>query len=423
MKFQKSFIILIILTGILFSAFAFQKKKRKKREPQYKKQNRDQITQIAKGNPDKAISHFQKYLKGDAKDLESWYGIALAEQAKGNNKAAVKAALTAIELGLPVDRFAAGPRNLTKEIFNSPKISKLLKSELLHGPFIGHTTFSSTKIWVRTLKESTIKIEVSEKEDFSAIASTGTATSKASDDFTAKVDIKNLKENTTYFYRISIDKKEIKDIGKLTFKTFPEKGGFRIAFGGGAGYTPKYEKVWNIIEKHNPNTLFLLGDNVYIDTPETPETQYYCYYRRQSRKEFKSLTSKTPTYMVYDDHDFGDNDSFGTNHKDSPAWKRPVLKIFSENSANPSYGGGKEDPGCWFKIKISDAEFFFMDTRYYRDNPRTKQANKTMLGEVQRKWLLKSLKESKAKFKVICSTVPMTKGVKPGKVGVDTGDG
>ena len=57
-----------------------------------------------------------------------------------------------------------------------------------------------------------------------------------------------------------------------------------------------------------------------------------------------------------------------------------------------------------------------MDTRYYRE-PSEGQ----MLGPIQLSWLKRKLKNSTAKFKVICSSVPMTPGVKPGSK--DTWDG
>ena len=46
-----------------------------------------------------------------------------------------------------------------------------------------------------------------------------------------------------------------------------------------------------------------------------------------------------------------------------------------------------------------------------------------MLGEYQKAWLKEQIKNSKAKFKVLCSTVPMAYETKPGKAGFDTWDG
>ncbi|HCU87352.1 MAG TPA: hypothetical protein DGP39_07465, partial [Verrucomicrobiales bacterium] len=58
---------------------------------------------------------------------------------------------------------------------------------------------------------------------------------------------------------------------------------FTIAFGGGSGYVPENERMWNTIGAIDPRAVLLLGDNVYIDDPETPEMQRFHYYRRQSQ--------------------------------------------------------------------------------------------------------------------------------------------
>lgn len=59
-----------------------------------------------------------------------------------------------------------------------------------------------------------------------------------------------------------------------------------------------------------------------------------------------------------------------------------------------------------------------LDSRYYRG---LKADPPTMLGSVQKAWLLKLLSESKATFKLIASPVPWTPGTKPGSK--DTWDG
>ena len=79
---------------------------------------------------------------------------------------------------------------------------------------------------------------------------------------------------------------------------------FTIVFGGGAGYVPENERVWDTIGAINPRALLLLGDNVYIDDPKTPEMQLFHYYRRQSQPEWSKLAAKVPIYGIWDDHDF-----------------------------------------------------------------------------------------------------------------------
>ncbi|MDB2674069.1 hypothetical protein N9Y81_03865, partial [Akkermansiaceae bacterium] len=78
---------------------------------------------------------------------------------------------------------------------------------------------------------------------------------------------------------------------------------FTIGFGGGSGYVPENERMWDTIGAIEPRALLLLGDNVYIDDPETPEMQRFHYYRRQSQPEWGKLAKTVPIYSIWDDHD------------------------------------------------------------------------------------------------------------------------
>jgi phosphodiesterase/alkaline phosphatase D-like protein len=48
-----------------------------------------------------------------------------------------------------------------------------------------------------------------------------------------------------------------------------------------------------------------------------------------------------------------------------------------------------------------------LDTRCYREDP--KNENASMLGQVQKKWLLDKLKSPEGKFNVLASSVPWAK--------------
>ena len=194
---------------------------------------------------------------------------------------------------------------------------------------------------------------------------------------------------------------------------------FTIGFGGGSGYVPENERMWDTIGAIEPRALLLLGDYVYTDAPETPEMQLFHYYRRQSQPEWGKLAKTVPIYSIWDDHDFTTNDGWGGPDIEKPSWKRDVWEIYKENWDNPYYGGGKENPGCWFDFSIGDVHFIMIDGRYYRESP--KDETPSMLGPVQMKWLKKTLTEKPATFTVICTNVPMAPKVKPGSK--DTWDG
>jgi len=192
-----------------------------------------------------------------------------------------------------------------------------------------------------------------------------------------------------------------------SFRTYAAVGNhstFKVGFGGGAGFYPPYERVWDTILTHQPIAFLAMGDNVYINVPDMPNgVHFYTYYRRQSRPEFRRLVASTAIYAIWDDHDAATDDVWLGPFKDKPVWKMPLLEVFKQNWNNPYYGDA-DWPGCWHNFSIGDVDFFMLDGRTYRTNPYDK--NPTMLGPIQKAWLLDQLKNAKGTFKVIASPVP-----------------
>jgi len=385
-------------------------------QEQYKKQNRDAISQIVDGKYDAAIEHFEDYLSKHPKDLESMYGLAVAYAQKQDTDKAIVYVMQALDEGLPFSRFLAGPRDLLKPLTESAEFKALEKKnsvELLHGPMLGCITNTSAKFWVRTANEVSVQILVSTSGKMNPALSSAVVKTNKAKDFTAVVAVQGLKPDTRYYYKLLVD-------GNIeprlwSFHTFPPSGTksrFWIGFGGGAGFTPQYERMWDTITAHNLPAFLFLGDNVYIDNPKRQAVQQYCYYRRQSRPEFRDFVASTAIYAIWDDHDFTTNDAGGGPEIREPAWKIPVWRTFTNNWNNPYYAGGENQPGCWFDFSIGDVDFLMLDGRYYRTKSKVK--NPSMLGDAQKKWLFKKLKSSKATFKVLASPVPWAFGAKPG---------
>jgi len=432
-------ILIATLTMLGLQAAKPAKSKRKKpakskRKVQYKKPTREMITLVANGRADQAVKLCTAFLADNPKDTEYRFLLAVAYANLKQIDKAVAAMARAVEVGVPFERFIAGPRDLLAPLTASDAFRKYVATRnarppvILHGPMLGSMTDSSVRIWVRTAAEATVQAAAATGYDIQAkqptrwIRSVPARTAKA-DDYTAAIEITGLKPDTEYVYTLTVDGKPVVPLEAMAFRTFPARGKaakFSIAFGGGAGYTPWNEHMWTTIDKRRPLAILLLGDNVYIDMPTVHQTQRYCYYRRQSRPEFRALTARTPVFAIYDDHDFGTDDCIPGPDIDTPAWKRPVWKLFTENWANPYYGGGAKQPGCWFDFQIGDVDFIMLDGRYYRTKPKL-GAESSMLGPVQKKWLYAKLKAAKGTFKVICSSVPWTFKAK-GKSG-DTWNG
>jgi alkaline phosphatase D len=425
LKLTNSTRILVTIQFILLFVMSFTKSQYYI-NIQYKKQNRNQISALVKGDIESALKYSQDYLAKYPNDLEALYIQSLSYTQMNEIDMALKSLRQALSSGMPFGRFLAGPRNLFQNLYASDEFQTLAKDRnvrIIHGPVLGAVTATSARIWLRTAIECKVRIHVLDEKGRLEITVSDILISSKAEDYTCKVDVEGLTPNTLYRYQVEINAKIIPVVPQPFFKTFPEEAKatkFKIGFGGGAGYTPWHEHMWLTILKRAPCAFLFLGDNVYIDTPEISETQRYCYYRRQSRSEYRQFTALTPIYAIWDDHDFGTNDCYSSQSLNDPPWKMAVLKVFKENFVNPYYGGGTLHPGCWFDFSIGDVDFIMLDCRFYRQNPE--EADKpSMLGPYQKSWLFNKLKKSSGTFKVICSSVPWAPGTKPGSK--DTWDG
>lgn len=383
----------------------------------YKRRGQRQLLAVLDGHPELAVKLCEKRLEENPDDLESLFVLTIARTQQGQLPEAFRLMKRAIAAGLPFERFLAGPRGLLKPLTESPKFKQFAAKhpvQLLHGPMLGSVSDSSAAFWVRTKNEITVTVNVYAVNDTRHPFQSASAQTRAADDYTTVVKISGLLPNTRYLYDLVLGNKSIFYPYYPAFFTYPEKttgSRFQIGFGGGAGYTPQYERMWDVIASHHLSAFLLLGDNVYIDLPEKPGAFHdYTYYRRQSRPEFRRLIRTTSIYAIWDDHDLAIDDVWMGPYRDKPVWKEPMWELFRRNWVNPSYGD-LEWKGCWYDFNIGEVDFFMLDCRYYRTNPFAESP--TMLGRVQKEWLFGELKKSRAKFKVIVSSVPWAFGAKP----------
>jgi len=344
-----------------------------------------------------------------ADDPETDFVSMMLALQQGDVALAEKLARRAVSKGLPPERLLANPGNLLDSLHKSDTFQRwaatFAQSKLLHGPMVGAVTGTGASFWVRTVEPCEVQVRIADRFVSDKI------TTDSQSDLTGVMRVGGLSPATLYDYEVLIDG-QVVPTNNTRFRTFPQQGqqaSFSVAFGGGAGYLPDKEYMWDTILARRPQALLMLGDNVYIDQPKHLLCQHYCYYRRQARREWRRLVASTPTFSIYDDHDFGTNDCVPGPKVDDPPWKRVVWNVFRQNWVNPSYGGGEQQPGCWFDFYIGDVHFIMLDGRYYRD-----LKGGSMLGPVQKQWLQRTLADSRGTFKVLASPVPWSEGVKPG---------
>jgi alkaline phosphatase D len=213
-----------------------------------------------------------------------------------------------------------------------------------------------------------------------------------------KSTMNGLSPDTRYKYEVSIDGQADPN-WKGSFKTAPVEGtptAFRLAITS-CMKIGRPQRSWNILLEEQPDLHLTVGDTHYADTTDpTVQLEHHLTYRRE--KEFAKVLQQVPTYAIWDDHDYGPNNSDGT-----AKGKEFSLAGWKQAWPNPP-SGTSDTPGAFFKFSRGDVDFFVVDGRYHRSpNELADDDKKRMLGDAQFAWLLEGLKNSKAKFKIIAS--------------------
>jgi len=294
-------------------------------------------------------------------------------------------------------------------------------AELLSGPMIGHTTTESAKIWLETDRPAEVRItywqepRIQYGRSLSQPIVKGEAQTRTSETtpHVGIVQLKELNPGWLIYYEVELDGRLIRPRGPQVFSLMPptvvrenqeQPPNFSVAFAS-CMFPARVpvQPIWSQVSLYRPDALMLIGDNNYMpNQPEAYETDIdtvafaMARYHRFLRDipGLTTLLATTPTYGIWDDHDYGPNNSDRTFK-----WKDFTLDLFKKYYPNPS-AGLPETPGIFTSVKIGDAEFFLLDDRYYRD-PERAPDRKTMFGSDQLEWLKRSLDKSSATFKLI----------------------
>jgi alkaline phosphatase D len=273
---------------------------------------------------------------------------------------------------------------------------------LMVGPMVGHTSESDTRIWAKASQGAKLSVRIGTHDTLQNSRVVDGPTLGADSDFMGHVVISGLKPATTYFYTVLLDGAPAMVRPHPSFTSAPtvgRTGKTRIAFSSCVGRRGfQTAAIWaEMSARTRFDLLLMLGDNTYADST-APGPQRQAYYDHRRTLGYAEITRRVPTYAIWDDHDFGPNDSDGTS-----AGKEISRQTFQQFWANPSYGQ-PDNPGVYFKFSRGDIDFFRLDVRYHRSpNRAPDDGTKTMLGTAQLAWFKREILASRAKVKFIAS--------------------
>lgn len=293
-------------------------------------------------------------------------------------------------------------------------------AEVLAGPMLGHATHREVTVWLETDGPADVRIVVrpdgegAEPIEFAADESA---------DHTHLARITRLDPGARYHYDVLVDGQEIAFDIEQSFETPalwlhrstedprhtpPE---FSIAIGSCTYINdPPYDRVgseygggyhiFESIRAAQPDLMLWLGDNTYLrpGDMETRESISARFERDRALPELQGLLGSAFHYAIWDDHDYGPNDS-----DRSYSLRSEVLDVFRNYWPNPGFGT-PEAPGAYSTFLWGDAQFFLLDNRSYRaPNAAPDDADKAYLGDEQLRWLIDGLTSSRATFKIVVS--------------------
>jgi alkaline phosphatase D len=267
---------------------------------------------------------------------------------------------------------------------------------------LGHVGPREARIWAKASRQAKLSVRVGQQEDLAGARTVKAPLLKADTGFMGNAVIGGLAPAQRYFYCVLLDGKPAMSRPFPSFVTAPPEGAaghVRAAFiscVGDFGYeaAPGYA---DLCTRTNFDVLLLLGDNHYANTNDLArQSAFYADQRRQPG--WGALTARVPTYAIWDDHDYGPDNSDG-----ALPGKEKSLQAFLEHWTNPA-AGEPDNPGIYCKLTRGEIDFFLLDVRYHRSpNKATNLAAKTMLGEKQLAWLKRELRASRARIKVLAS--------------------
>lgn len=152
------------------------------------------------------------------------------------------------------------------------------------------------------------------------------------------------------------------------------------------------EVIFNSMTRQEKDFMIWMGDNVYylFGNWKQPKKMHQVHLKMRTKPALQALLESCPHYAIWDDHDFGAN-----NSDSSYSGRFESLEMFKNYWPNPYYGLDTA-PGVFCHFSHADADFFMLDARFYA-------SAKSMLGQAQTNWLKAQLKASKANFKFVIS--------------------
>jgi alkaline phosphatase D len=287
-------------------------------------------------------------------------------------------------------------------------------TQLLNGPMLGYNSYREQALWVQTEKAAKVEFAYHPLDSGDPWLKSTAVNTKESKAFVAEVVLDNLTPGTAYEYQVFVNGKVVLKVGNQLFYTQTiwayrtDPPNFQFALGScnyineaptdrsGKPYGGDYQ-IFTSIAASQPKFMLWLGDNVYFRESDwsSKSGMQHRYTHSRHIPELKTLLANAPQYAIWDDHDFGPNNS--DRSFINKELSKETFDLFWSNPTN-------EHPdlhGITTQFDWSDCQFFLLDNRYNRAPNDRLDGDRTILGTHQLEWFKEALLNSPATFKFV----------------------
>ena len=295
-------------------------------------------------------------------------------------------------------------------------------------------------------RECMAYFQIAEDSLFKKADKTALMESNAGNDFMIKEKIKDLKPGTIYYYRSIAEMPNGEKVASRTgsFATFAEKDiPESISFGIATGFNyenyygqdtsinrksadePRMQgakgldsllgfQAFDAVRKSGVDFFIANGDVVYYDKPSsdpamwarTPAELRAKWHRYFTMPRNREMCLQVPMCFLKDDHDHRFNDCDTVYNSREPSSQLGIA-IFKEQV--PVTDPADPDAKTYRTHRMGkDLQLWFVEGRDYRSpNGSNDTVGKTIWGKEQKDWLMSTLAESDATYKILISPTPM----------------
>ncbi len=286
--------------------------------------------------------------------------------------------------------------------------------QLQAGPMVGYSEMREVMLWAQTRAPARVKAVYWDSLAPATRLETAEVRTEPATALTARLIADRVEPGRVYLYEIHVDGRAVRRPYHLRFQTQSlwhwrtDPPAFRFMLGScfyvnepaydrpGRPYGGDFEILQAMTAKR-PDAMLWLGDNLYLR-----EADWYSrtgimarYTHSRALPELQPFLGSVHHYAIWDDHDYGPNDS-DRSFRD----KAKTLEAFRLFWGNPSYGMDGV-PGTVTTFEWADVQFFLLDDRWHRAPNDLRGADRDYLGQAQLDWLIDALASSRAPFKLV----------------------